>query len=110
MSFASKAVVAALLIATLFGMAMHIKAQKAENSLLREQLASANATSLMRKTLLEQVSNERERMNTLLIERANRNAKQEEKLRYDIQFLEQQVADSRCAIPDTITEQLRQPY
>ncbi|EKO3688211.1 hypothetical protein P0F07_003045 [Vibrio metschnikovii] len=104
-----------LIITGIFGvilvsMWIQLKAQRAEIIMLSERAAIARANFHVQRTINQQISDDRERMSQLLTERAQRNAQEKESLRNEITQLRDEMAGSRCVVPPTVTERLREPY
>ncbi|EKO3781404.1 hypothetical protein P0F39_002979 [Vibrio metschnikovii] len=78
--------------------------------MLSERAAIARANFHVQRTINQQISDDRERMSQLLTERAQRNAQEKESLRNEITQLRDEMAGSRCVVPPTVTERLREPY
>ncbi|HGS4466442.1 TPA: hypothetical protein ACMDOB_003099 [Vibrio metschnikovii] len=89
---------------------IQLKAQRAEIIMLSERAAIARANFHVQRTINQQISDDRERMSQLLTERAQRNAQEKESLRNEITQLRDEMAGSRCVVPPTVTERLREPY
>ncbi|QMV16663.1 hypothetical protein [Vibrio spartinae] len=89
---------------------LRIKWLVAENEKLTAQVAQSSVQIMMQKNVLDQVAQEREQINQLLIRRARNSADNEEKLRHEIQTLQQEISGHSCVIPVTVTERLRESY
>ncbi|SHO54397.1 hypothetical protein [Vibrio quintilis] len=86
------------------------KTLSAENARLNAQLAQSAVQISMQSNVISQISDEREYMNSLLINRAASSAQNEENLRNEIKQIQAEMRNSTCVIPASVTEQLRQQY
>ncbi|KUI97246.1 MULTISPECIES: hypothetical protein [Vibrio] len=89
---------------------LRVKWLVAENEKLTAQVSQSSVQIMMQKNVLAQVSQEREQMNQILIRRARNSADNEEKLRHEIQTLQQEISGHPCVVPATVTERLRESY
>ncbi|MDW6005493.1 hypothetical protein [Vibrio mangrovi] len=92
------------------GVILRIKWLVTENEKLTAQVSQSSVQIMMQKNVLDQVSQEREQMNQILIRRARTSADNEEKLRHEIQTLQQEISGHTCVVPVSVTERLRESY
>ncbi|MDW6094042.1 hypothetical protein SBX64_16000 [Vibrio rhizosphaerae] len=99
-----------LVVALSVGVYVKIKTLSADNDRLRTKLTLSDVQVTMQQNVIEQIAQEREDMNSLLLSRAARQIKSEEKLRNEIKKLQEDMQNSTCVIPVSVTNQLRQSY
>ncbi len=100
----------ALVVALVSGVFVKITTVSAENDSLRTKLTLSGVQLSMQTNVIAQLSQQREEMNVLLLNRQTRVSQNEEKLRHEIKKLQEDIQDNTCVIPTDVTERLRQSY
>ncbi|KUI98961.1 hypothetical protein [Vibrio sp. MEBiC08052] len=100
----------ALVAALVIGVFVKITTVSAENNSLRAKLTLSGVQLLMQTNVIAQLSQQREEMNVLLLNRQTRMSQNEEKLRHEIKSLQHKMHGNACVIPADVTKRLRQSY
>ncbi|SIO96075.1 hypothetical protein [Vibrio spartinae] len=100
----------ALVAALVIGVFVKITTVAAENDSLRAKLTLSGVQLSMQTNVIAQLSQQREEMNVLLLNRQTRMSQNEEKLRHEIKNLQQKMRGNTCVIPADVTKRLRQSY
>ncbi|WP_146194515.1 hypothetical protein [Vibrio albus] len=100
----------AAVLAVIAVMGYQVKSLSDKNDDLTTRLAQSKLQSTMQANIINQFSADREYMDQLLTERAIRSAKEKSKLNETIKNLKDDIRNIQCTIPQSITDQLREPY
>lgn len=104
-------VAASVLILSIIALlTFQISRTDAQNEALTKEIAQIKLQSAMQANIINQYSQDREYMNQLLTDRATRSAQQEKDLNAQIKKLQADMRDIQCDIPQSVTNELREPY